>query len=681
MANAFSATVTLTRIMAVQGDAWVTDANGERRPLSANDVVALNEWLTTGPNAVLLMAVGEGAIVTLGQNETLRFDKAFLAELDKQAEEGSLQAGVNFEAIEQALEEGRSLDEVLPAAAAGNQVFGSGDSAGTGGIRVDLTAERVTPESGFETSTIGYDSNRRFEDIGGRDSDGFGATPAPQLSINPLAIDDIINAQEQSQPLTLTGNAANVPDGGLVTVSFNGNSYQAQVANGQWSATVPAADLLAAADGQYNLTVNAGSVQAIRSFGIDTQADATINFTSAVTADNRLSQDEAAGPVVITGSVTGDFSTGDLVSLAINGVNYTGAVDASGNFSIEVAGADLQADPDQTISASFTATDAAGNSQQVSSQLAYQVQGPNTAGSVAISGNAVEDETLTATISDANGATGAVTYQWFADGVAIVGATGSTLTLTDAEVGKSITVQASYTDDEGFSESPSSTATAAVVAVNDGANVTITGTPQENETLTANVSDPDGATGPIAYQWYADGVAIGGATGNTYTLTGAQIGSAITVQATYTDDQGFAESPLSTATGAVVAANIAPVANDDTAIITDEDTAVSNIDVLGNDTDADGDSLTVTAASATNGSVTINPDGTLSYTPNTNYNGADTISYTISDGRGGTDTATIAVTVNAVSDAAAITVTATDTAVTEDDAGNNTASGTVSITD
>ena len=67
----------------------------------------------------------------------------------------------------------------------------------------------------------------------------------------------------------------------------------------------------------------------------------------------------------------------------------------------------------------------------------------------------------------------------------------------------------------------------------------------------------------------------------------------------------------------VNAVNDGPVASDD-AVSNDEDTAVT-IDVLNNDSDVDGDSLTVTSASATNGSVTINVDGTLDYTPNANF--------------------------------------------------------------
>ncbi|MGE5471646.1 MAG: DUF4347 domain-containing protein, partial [Bacteroidota bacterium] len=81
------------------------------------------------------------------------------------------------------------------------------------------------------------------------------------------------------------------------------------------------------------------------------------------------------------------------------------------------------------------------------------------------------------------------------------------------------------------------------------------------------------------------------------------------------------------------ASNVAPVAIADTATVA-EDGSV-NINVLGNDSagpaNEAGQTLTVTAASALHGTVAINADGTLSYSPNANYNGADTISYTIRD--------------------------------------------------
>ena len=51
------------------------------------------------------------------------------------------------------------------------------------------------------------------------------------------------------------------------------------------------------------------------------------------------------------------------------------------------------------------------------------------------------------------------------------------------------------------------------------------------------------------------------------------------------------------------------------------------------------------------GTVTVNPGGTLNYTPNVNFNGTDTISYDIADGNGGTATGTLTMTVNPVNDA------------------------------
>ena len=66
---------------------------------------------------------------------------------------------------------------------------------------------------------------------------------------------------------------------------------------------------------------------------------------------------------------------------------------------------------------------------------------------------------------------GTVSYQWFANGVEISGATGSTYTLTQNEVNKAITVVASYTDGFGANESVTSSATSSVVNVNDAPTV------------------------------------------------------------------------------------------------------------------------------------------------------------------------------------------------------------------
>lgn len=120
--------------------------------------------------------------------------------------------------------------------------------------------------------------------------------------------------------------------------------------------------------------------------------------------------------------------------------------------------------------------------------------------------------------------------------------------------------------------------------------------------------------------------------------------------------------------------NRGPNAGDDTATV-DEDGSV-DINVLGNDSDPDGDDLTVTEATSPDGTVTINADGTITFEPNDNFNGETTITYTVDDGNGGTDTAIVTVTVNPVNDAPDAVndsdVTDEDTAVTVDLLANDT---------
>ena len=104
-------------------------------------------------------------------------------------------------------------------------------------------------------------------------------------------------------------------------------------------------------------------------------------------------------------------------------------------------------------------------------------------------------------------------------------------------------------------------------------------------------------------------------------------------------------------TGAdIVGINHGPDAKDDS-VTTAEDMAI-NVSVLANDVDTDLDSLTVSAVTqGAHGTVTINANGTVTYTPAANYNGPDSFTYTVTDPFGGTDTATVSITVTAVNDA------------------------------
>lgn len=168
-------------------------------------------------------------------------------------------------------------------------------------------------------------------------------------------------------------------------------------------------------------------------------------------------------------------------------------------------------------------------------------------------------------------------------------------------------------------------------------NITLTGSDDNNDVLSYSVvSQP------------ANGTLSGEAPNLIYTPDPGTSGSdsfAFTVNDGTTDSA----SAFIDITVGSNPTNNAPVASADNAI-TNEDSAVS-ITVLGNDNDADGDSLTVVSVTqGANGAVGINFDNSLVYTPNINFNGNDSFNYTISDGQGGTDTAVVTVTVNPVND-------------------------------
>ncbi|EIU7851827.1 tandem-95 repeat protein [Vibrio parahaemolyticus] len=128
----------------------------------------------------------------------------------------------------------------------------------------------------------------------------------------------------------------------------------------------------------------------------------------------------------------------------------------------------------------------------------------------------------------------------------------------------------------------------------------------------------------------------------------------------------------------VTPVNDAPVAKADTAV-TDEDTPVT-IDVLPNDTDVDGDTLSIQSASVpeAQGKVEI-VEGKLVFTPAENFNGDAEITYTVTDGQL-TDEAKVAVTVNPVNDAPTIKVDAVES-ITEDAVNTDTAVASLTVRD
>src|SRR6202008_4496757 len=115
------------------------------------------------------------------------------------------------------------------------------------------------------------------------------------------------------------------------------------------------------------------------------------------------------------------------------------------------------------------------------------------------------------------------------------------------------------------------------------------------------------------------------------------------------NDRDF-DSDITTVTLTVNAMNDAPAANPDSFSVDEDNTlTVSAPGVLGNDADIEASMLTATLVSTTtNGALTLNSDGSFTYTPNANFNGTDSFTYKANDGDLDSDVATVTLTVNAV---------------------------------
>jgi Ca2+-binding RTX toxin-like protein len=219
-------------------------------------------------------------------------------------------------------------------------------------------------------------------------------------------------------------------------------------------------------------------------------------------------------------------------------------------------------------------TDGGGTAESATSATTAAITATNDtpSGGVSITGTATENQVLTAntaTLADSDGL-GTLFYDWqrnTGSGFVSTGAADqATYTLGDADVGGTVRVVVSYTDGQGFANSVTSAATAAIAGVNDPhtGGASVTGTATEDQVLTAvsTLADADGL-GTLHYQWQRDVGSgyvniVGALDQATYTLDDADVGGTVRVIVSYTDGQGFAESATSSSTPAIAGVNDAP---------------------------------------------------------------------------------------------------------------------------
>ena len=156
-------------------------------------------------------------------------------------------------------------------------------------------------------------------------------------------------------------------------------------------------------------------------------------------------------------------------------------------------------------------------------------------------------------------------------------------------------------------------------------------------------------------------ITIDSATGE-YTFVASETTRALGADASITDQfqvqvsDGHGGSEVQSFSVTVDGLNDGPTTSDVNLGNVDEDNSVtiSKADLLANASDIDGDTLSAASISASHGTVVDNGDGTITFTPDANYNGAVDFSYTVSDGQGGTVSGTASLDVAAVADEAAI---------------------------
>jgi hypothetical protein len=276
------------------------------------------------------------------------------------------------------------------------------------------------------------------------------------------------------------------------------------------------------AAGSYTVTVSA--------------TDYNPKISSAVTVTDP-GLPELTGSVTINGTAAvGQTLTAVTTSLDGDGtITYQwkrsdGTVIGTNSSTYQVATADIGA----TITVTVTRAGYSGSKESDPTLTVTDPSLPALNGSVTISGTAAVGQTLTAIITSLSG-TGNVTYQWKRSDGTVIGTNSNTYQIVTDDIGATITVTVTRA---GYSGSKEGGPTAAVTLPALTGSVTIDGTAEVGQILTAVTTSLDG-DGTITYQWKRGATDIG--TDSTYIVKEADIGSTITVTVTRAGYSGSKE--------------------------------------------------------------------------------------------------------------------------------------------
>ena len=250
---------------------------------------------------------------------------------------------------------------------------------GSGNFSVDVPGSDVAADSSVAVSVVATDAAGNSTALASTLDYTVDTTlPIATMTVNVITSDDVINSAEAGGAVVVSGLVSGeFTAGDTVTVTVDGTDFTTIVDGyGAYGVSISGALLaenstidasIAATDGSGNI----GASDISYGYSVDTVAPVPNIVLDNVTTDNVVNVAEATSPIIITGFVTGDFTTGDAVQLFVGANNYTGSAGADGNFSISVPGRDLESAI--TVSASVSTIDAAGNTGSATDVLNYAV--------------------------------------------------------------------------------------------------------------------------------------------------------------------------------------------------------------------------------------------------------------------------------------------------------------------
>ncbi|WP_434931088.1 Ig-like domain-containing protein [Shewanella sp. HL-SH5] len=480
----------------------------------------------------------------------------------------------------------------------------------------------------------------------------------------PVAVDDVINVQEDTtftSTIDLDANDTDIDGDSLSVVAGTFTTTQGGTiviaADGSYTYTPPlnfnGVDTVdyTVTDGTLTdigtLTINVGAVNdapvAVDDV-INVQEDTT--FTSTIDLDANDTDIDGDSLSVVAGTFT-TTQGGTIVIAADGSYTYTPPLNFNGVDTVDYT----VTDGTLTDIGTLTINVGAGNDAPVAVDDVINVQ---------------EDTTFTSTIDlDANDtdidgdslSVVAGTFTTTQGGTIVIAADGSYTYTPPLNFNGVDTVDYTVTDgtltDIGTLTINVGAGNDAPVAVDDVINVQEDTTFTSTIDLDANDTDIDGDSLSVVAGTFTttQGGTIVIAADGSYTYTPPlNFNGVDTVDYTVTDGT---LTDIGTLTINVGAGNDAPVAVDDVINVQEDTTFTSTIDLDANDTDIDGDSLSVVAGTFTTtqgGTIVIAADGSYTYTPPLNFNGVDTVDYTVTDGTL-TDIGTLTINVGAANDA------------------------------